>query len=96
MTGGEAEAVYSNLMSEELIKLYQNTSADIACFRQFIKPYQFTSDHPDEQEFEARGINESIQSIYGGYRIFEAFVKGAFAQAPEVDKQLKNIENIMS
>ena len=96
VTGGEAEAVYSNLMSEELIKLYQNTSADIACFRQFIKPYQFTSDHPDEQEFEARGINESIQSIYGGYRIFEAFVKGAFAQAPEVDKQLKNIENIMS
>lgn len=96
VTGGEAEAVSSNLMSDSLIKLYQGTAADTACFRQFIKPYQITSDRPEEEEFEARGINESIQSLYGRYRNFEAFVKGAFAQAPEVDKQLKNVRNIMS
>lgn len=96
VTGGEAEAVSSNLMSDSLIKLYQGTAADIVCFRQFIKPYQITSDTPDEQEFEERSVNESIQSTYGGYRNFEAFVKSAFAQAPEVDKQLKNVRNIMS
>ena len=96
VTGGEAEAVSSNLMSDSLIKLYQGTAADIVCFRQFIKPYQITSDTPDEQELEERGVNESIQSTYGGYRNFEAFVRSAFAQAPEVDKQLKNVRNIMS
>lgn len=94
--GSEAEAVYSNLMTQGIIKLYQGTAADIACFRQFIKPYQIASDSFDEQEFEARGINKSIRSLYGGCRNFEAFVKGAFAQTAEVDKQLKNVENIMS
>lgn len=96
VAGSEAEAVYSNLMTEEIIKLYQGRAADIACFRQFIRPYQIASDSPDEQELEARIINKSVQSLYGGYRNFEAFVKGAFAQTAEVDKQLKNVENIMS
>ena len=96
VTSGKAEAVYSNLMGEALVKLYQGTAADIACFRQFIKPYQITSDRPDEQEFEVRGINESIQSLYSGYNSFEAFVKAAFASSKEIDKQLEKVKQTIS
>lgn len=94
--GNEAEAVNSNLMSKELIKLYQGSAADIACFRQFISPYLIKSDDPEEYDFEADGIKRSIQSTFGGYSNFEKFVKSVFVSNAEIDNQLKLIKRITS